>query len=221
MLSKVKYKFVLLTFGMVCVLALISSCSSTKFITEDNCLLKSCAINCEDQSFNTKSLESYYAQRPNSKWFSLMKLPLGIYNMSGRDSTKWINRTLRRIGEEPVVFDSVKTKKSCDNMISAMKSMGYLKANASYTVAKKNKRAIVNYEVNPGTLYFIDSVKYVIEDETLLPLLESKAIKGKMLKKGLPFSTSNLDAERKRIAQYLLNSGYYKFNKDFILSFFK
>lgn len=40
MLSKVKYKFVLLTFGMVCVLALISSCSSTKFITEDNCLLK-------------------------------------------------------------------------------------------------------------------------------------------------------------------------------------
>ena len=81
MLSKVKYKFVLLTFGMVCVLALISSCSSTKFITEDNCLLKSCAINCEDQSFNTKSLESYYAQRPNSKWFSLMKLPLGIYNM--------------------------------------------------------------------------------------------------------------------------------------------
>lgn len=216
MLSKVKYKFVLLTFGMVCVLALISSCSSTKFITEDNCLLKSCAINCDDQSFNTKSLESYYAQRPNSKWFSLMKLPLGIYNMSGRDSTKWINRTLRRIGEEPVVFDSVKTKKSCDNMISAMKSMGYLKANASYTVAKKNKRAIVNYEVNPGTLYFIDSVKYVIEDETLLPLLESKAIKGKMLKKGLPFSTSNLDAERKRIAQYLLNNGYYKFNKDFI-----
>lgn len=110
MLSKVKYKFVLITFGMVCVLALISSCSSTKFITENNCLLKSCAINCEDQSFNTKSLESYYAQRPNSKWFSLMKLPLGIYNMSGRDSTKWINRTLRRIGEEPVVFDSVKTK---------------------------------------------------------------------------------------------------------------
>ena len=134
--------------------------------------------------------------------------------MSGRDSTILIFITLWRIGEEPVVFDSVKSKKSCDNMISAMKSMGYLKANASYTVAKKNKRAIVNYEVNPGTLYFIDSVKYVIEDETLLPLLESKAIKGKMLKKGLPFSTSNLDPERKRIAQYHLNYGYYKFNKD-------
>lgn len=201
---------------MIAILAFISSCSSTKFIADDDCLLKSCTISSNEKSFNAKSLEPYYAQRPNSKWFSLIKLPLGIYSLSGRDSTKWINRTLRRIGESPVVFDSLKTKKSCDNMVSAMKSMGYLQADASYNVAKKNKKATVRYTINPNVLYYVDSVKYVIEDETLLPLLEEKAFKGKLLKRGIPFSTSTLDAERKRIAQILLNNGYYKFNKDFI-----
>lgn len=140
MLSKVKIKSASITLGMIAILAFISSCSSTKFIADDDYLLKSCTISSDEKSFNVKSLEPYYAQRPNSKWFSLIKLPLGIYSLSGRDSTKWINRTLRRIGESPVVFDSLKTKNSCDNMVSAMKSMGYLQAEASYNVAKKNKK---------------------------------------------------------------------------------
>lgn len=216
MLFKLRCQFVSMTLGLICVLTFASSCSSTKYINEEDCLLKSSTITCENQHFNTKLLEPYFAQRPNSKWFSLVKLPLGIYNMSGRDSTKWINRTLKRIGEKPIVFDSIKTIKSCDNMISAMKAMGYLQANATYSVTKKNKKATVQYKVFPGTLYLIDSIKYVIEDDALQPLLEANVYKGNLLKKNMPFSTSNLDVERKRIAQFLLNNGYYKFNKDFI-----
>lgn len=88
---------------------------------------------------------------------------------------------------EPGCFRFVKDEKSCDNMVSAMKSMGYLQADASYNVAKKNKKATVRYTINPNVLYYVDSVKYVIEDETLLPLLEEKAFKGKLLKRGIPF----------------------------------
>ena len=206
----------IVSLGAMSLLALVSSCSSTKFIADDDYLLKSSYIACDEKSFDAKQLEPYYAQRPNSKWFSLVKLPLGIYNMSGRDSTRWINRTLRRLGESPVVYDSLKTEISCANMVSAMKSMGYLQAEASYDVSRRKKKATVNYVVNPGKQYIVDSVRYVIEDETLIPILEAKALNRKELKRGMPFTTSNLDGERKRIAQILLNNGYYKFNKDFI-----
>ena len=38
----------------------------------------------------------------------------------------------------------------------------------------------------------------------------------KGLRRGMVFSSTNLDNERKRISNILADSGYYKFNKDFI-----
>ena len=37
---------------------------------------------------------SYVRQNPNSKWFSLAKVPMRIYCLSGKDSTRFINNLL-------------------------------------------------------------------------------------------------------------------------------
>lgn len=196
--------------------ALVSSCSSTKFVGDNQYLLKSNVITCGDKKIDTKVLEAYNTQHPNSKWFSLFKIPLSIYSMSGRDSTKWINRTLRRIGERPVVFDSLKTQQSCANMTAALKSMGYLQASVSCSVTKKRNKATCHYIATPGQKYTIDSVAYIIEDESLVNILKTSNLDMRGLKRGMDFSNANLDAERKRITQNLLDSGFYLFNKDFI-----
>ena len=57
----------------------------------------------------------YVRQNPNSKWFSAVKTQLYVYNWSGRDSTKWLNKFLRKIGDAPVIYNeadvSVRKKK--------------------------------------------------------------------------------------------------------------
>ena len=192
------------------------SCSTTKFVPDGKSLLKSTSVCSADDAFEAKQLEPYMRQHPNSKWFSLFKVPLGIYSLSGRDSTKWINRLLCRIGEAPVVYDSLLSVQSCLDMVDAMQSFGYLNASASSSTVCTRKKAHTTFTVFPGRLFTIDSVRYDIEDTTLVRLLGVDDVSTWGLKKGMAFTSENLDNERKRLTRNLADNGYYKFNKDFI-----
>lgn len=192
------------------------SCSSTKYVSDDSFLLKSSVVKSSDSSFNPSLLVPYMRQRPNSKWFSLFNLPLDIYNISGQDSTKWCNRMLRRLGEPPVIYDSILVVKSCSDMAAAMRFLGYMNATVESHTLRHRKKANVIYKVNPGPKFVIDSVFYEIEDKSLLGIIGSPTGHNYGLKKGMDFSIANLESERKRLTSILMDNGYYKFNKDFI-----
>lgn len=197
----------------ICILA---SCSSLKFVPEDHYLLKKTTIQSEDSVFDGRTLYPYVHQRPNTKWFSVFKVPLSLYSLSGRDSTVWMNRFLRRLGEPPVVYDSIESNRTLHDMTSAMQSKGYLNAEVSRTTTSKKRRAHVNYTVRPGHLYTIGNVVYESEDPTLEEFLHLNDPNSRGLKTGMDFSSENLDNERKRIVKILADKGFYKFNKDFI-----
>ena len=118
----------------------MASCSTTKFVPADDYLLKNVKIECQQSDIKASSLMPYVQQRPNSKWFSLFKVPLSLYSMSGRDSTQWGNKFLRGLGESPVIYDSVKAAASSNYMAMYMQSEGYLHAKASYSVKRKGRK---------------------------------------------------------------------------------
>ena len=94
---------------LVALAALMVSCSSTRHVPQGSMLLDKVDIKVEDDSlrqFDTEEMLLYLRQQPNHKIFWTAKLQLGVYNMSGRDSTKWYNRFLRKMGEPPVIYDS-------------------------------------------------------------------------------------------------------------------
>ncbi|WP_302973650.1 BamA/TamA family outer membrane protein [uncultured Prevotella sp.] len=198
------------------VVLFIASCSTTKFVPADDYLLKAVKIESEQSDVKASTLMPYVQQRPNSKWFSLFKVPLSLYSMSGRDSTQWGTMFLRGLGEAPVIYDSVKAAASCDNMVMYLQSEGYLHAKASYTVKRKCRKVEVKYKAIPGISYTIDSVNVVIEDDSVHNTLQSLGALDMNLKRGMRFSIQTLDDERKRITNILTKEGYYKFNKDFI-----
>lgn len=198
------------------VVLFIASCSTTKFVPADDYLLKAVKIESEQSDVKASTLMPYVQQRPNSKWFSLFKVPLSLYSMSGRDSTQWGTMFLRGLGEAPVIYDSVKAAASCDNMVMYLQSEGYLHAKASYTVKRKGRKVEVKYKAIPGISYTIDSVNVVIEDNSVHNTLQSLGALDMNLKRGMRFSIQTLDDERKRITNILTKEGYYKFNKDFI-----
>lgn len=194
----------------------MASCSTTKFVPADDYLLKNVKIECQQSDIKASSLMPYVQQRPNSKWFSLFKVPLSLYSMSGRDSTQWGNKFLRGLGESPVIYDSVKAAASCNYMAMYMQSEGYLHAKASYSVKRKGRKIEVKYNAIPGIYYTIDSVNVVVEDDSVRNTLQQLGALNVNLKRGMRFSIQALDDERKRITNLLTQEGYYKFNKDFI-----
>lgn len=198
------------------VVLFIASCSTTKFVPADDYLLKAVKIESEQSDVKASTLMPYVQQRPNSKWFSLFKVPLSLYSMSGRDSTQWGTMFLRGLGEAPVIYDSVKAAASCDNIVMYLQTEGYLHAKASYTVKRKGRKVEVKYKAIPGISYTIDSVNVVIEDDSVHNTLQSLGALDMNLKRGMRFSIQTLDDERKRITNILTKEGYYKFNKDFI-----
>ena len=87
------------------VLVMFASCSTTKYVPEGKYLLDDVRIHSDNNEIRSSTLSPYLRQTPNSKWFSLIKTQLYVYNWSGRDTTRWINRTLRRMGDAPVIYD--------------------------------------------------------------------------------------------------------------------
>ena len=195
-----------------------SSCSSTKYVPKDQYLLKSVKVKSESNyhDINTLALRNYVRQMPNSRWFSLYKLPLAVYSLSGRDSTKWINRTLKSMGEAPVVFDSLSSVQTCADLAQQLKNEGFLDAQVRLQVSTKGRKAKVEYLLQPGEPYFVDSIGYAIQDTTIARILSRQGASASLLYKGMKFDVSRLDAERKRISTLLSDSGYYRFHKDYI-----
>lgn len=194
-----------------------TSCSTTKFVPDGKYLLTDVKIETDNKSVNTSQMEQYINQKANTKWFSLFAVPLGTYNLSGRDSTKWINRILKRLGEEPVLFDTLKAEMSRKNLGTVMQNMGYLHADVSLKTIANDKKIKVIYTLHTGKPYFIGNIEYDIYDKNIAQILDMKNENNRGLKEGMIFSINNLENERKRITNILSDSGYYKFNKDYII----
>ena len=100
---------------------------------------------------------------------------------------------------------------------NTLKNYGYLRGWADHdTVPGPNARqAKLSYEVHPGELFHLDSIRYFgfpREADSLIHLYR----KASLLHRGDPFSVPNLDEERKRLSTLFRNNGYYFFQPEHI-----
>lgn len=200
---------------LVITVLLLTSCSATKYVPEGSCLLDEVRIQTDNKEIKPSSLSMYVRQNPNAKWFSLIKTQLYIYNWSGRDSTRWINRTLRRLGDAPVIYKAEETARSGEEMTKAIQNMGYMSASVEPVARIKKKKLKLTYKVSSGKPYKIRSLKYDIKDEKIREYMRLDSA-DTYLTEGMYFDVNRLDAERQRITDNLLRNGYYRFNKEYI-----
>ncbi len=193
----------------------LHSCSSTKHVPDGSYLLDKVSIHIEGDTIDTdQDLYYFLRQTPNHKVLGFAKLQLATYSLSGRDSTKWYNKWLRKIGQEPVIYSPELTDASARQLRQALINRGYLEARVvPDTIVNGNKRMTVNYEVYPGRPHYISSVDYDISDTTLRRLVMADT-SHLNLRPGVPFDRNTLDNDRSTITEALRNAGYYGFNKD-------
>ena len=200
----------------VLVLLLSVSCSSTKYVPDGSYLLDDVRIRTDNKEVKPSNLSMYVRQNANAKWFSLFKTQLYVYNWSGPDSTRWINRVLRKMGDAPVIYREEETARTCEEMTKAVQNMGYMGATVEpLRYVKKKKKMQLVYKVTTGKPYIVRSIRYDIPDERIRNLMQLDSA-GTRLSEGMRFDVNVLDAERQRITDHLLSNGYYKFNKDFL-----
>jgi outer membrane protein assembly factor BamA len=203
------------------------SCKSTKFVPEGEYLLDKVKIESDIPGYKSLELDPYVRQQPNFKMFLLNKTMFQIYNLSGKDTTKWYNRFIQKIGEKPVIFDSTLVYKTESEFRKLFVNMGYINTDVSSEISRRAKKADVIYRIKGNTPYRIreytasvdDSImKQEIYDGTGEPLNkipgELSTLRIPLVKKGMLFDRNLLDAERDRLTTLLQNRGYYAFTKE-------
>lgn len=193
----------------------LGSCSASRELPEGQVMLNKIIVVADGkyQDVNPSALKNYVRQKGNSRWFSTMKIPLGVYAMAGEDSSKWINKTLRNIGEAPVIFDTIQARQSCESLQRVLQNIGYLDSHVELFTEQKGKKLDAIYVLHPGQPYYIRRVSYDIQDSLIAKLLTNNMFQ---LKEGVKLNIDALNEERRRITERLQNSGYYKFHKEFI-----
>lgn len=193
-------------------------CSSVRHVPDGSFLLDKVNIVIDDTvEVDRSELRNYLRQQPNHKVLGFAKLQLAMYNLSGRDTTKWYNRWVRRLGQPPVIYDAALTDASARQLRQAMINKGYMHATVDVdTFGRDDKKKMeVTYRVNAGAPHRIASVNYDIADTAMarLVLRDSTAF---TLAVGDKFDRAALESERVLITERLRNHGYYAFAKDYI-----
>ena len=161
------------TLYFICFLLLFFSCSSTKYVGEGEYLLDKVEIVSDGKTtYKTGDLKPYLRQQPNFKAFGLMKWQLFVYDWSGRNEKRWINKQLRRMGEAPVILDTALVTQSVDELKRFFLNKGYMNAEVSATIdTSRSKRAVVTYAIVPNVPYRIHDYSMDLND----PVIDSIA----------------------------------------------
>lgn len=202
---------------------LLSSCSSTKNIPEDDQLFVG-LTKIEYQNYEKNShflsvkeeVEAALATAPNGALFgsSYYRSPfpygLWIWNTFSKSRSVFSKWMTKSFGKPPVLMSRVNPELRANVANELLRSNGYFDAKVEYKVItqKNPKKAKIGYTVNMGHLYRIDSLRYVNFPPRADSLIRS-TLSETLIHPGDPFKVSTLDAERTRLSNVFRNNGYY------------
>lgn len=203
---------------VITVLTLLISCNTTKHVPEGQYLLNKVKIDVSegnDGKFNKKELHNYLRQTPNHEILGGAKFQLSIYNLSGKDSTKWYNKWLRRLGQAPVIYDPELTAASANQLKLALVNQGYMDTGVYVDTITDGKKIEVDYHIAPGEPHYIAGITYNIPDDSLRNIIMNDSSEF-ILHNGALFNRNDMEEERTKIATRLREKGYFGFNKEYI-----
>ncbi|MCB0805899.1 MAG: BamA/TamA family outer membrane protein [Bacteroidales bacterium] len=209
--------------GFFLLMWLISACNTTKHLGESEFLYTGAEINLQsdidipDKKDLMSDLEEAVYPEPNRKMLGLFRFRLWMYYMAGETKKeKGFKHWLKyKLGEPPVLLEDVDQ----DNVSQLMKekafNRGHFKPVVTQTTNTKEKKASVEYTIRVNQPYRIDSVYFPPDSNTLMKKIINTCDES-LLENGGIYDLGNIDQERQRIRQYLLNKGYYYFSPSYL-----
>jgi len=132
-------KIRIFSFLLVLIL-LLSACKSTKYVPDGEYLLDKVNIKSDNADVKHDALKDYLRQTPNAAVFGLFRMQLGVYNLSGKDTAKWVNKMLKRIGDPPVIYNPSLTALSVQQLQRQLENKGYINGKVQSILTKKERK---------------------------------------------------------------------------------
>ncbi|MCF0235119.1 MAG: BamA/TamA family outer membrane protein [Bacteroidaceae bacterium] len=165
-----------------------------------------------------EEVSAVLAYAPNGAFFgsSSVTLPwkFGLWTYNNFVDAKgglgrWIFKTF---AEAPVLVSNVAPDTRIKVANNTLRKFGYFRSAASYAVETQSnpKKAKLNYTLQPGQLFYLDSIEY----RGFAPIPDSllrHSAHQRLLHSGDAFTVSALNAERTRIETLMRNNGFYFF----------
>lgn len=224
-------KIYLALFIGVIAAVLVSSCSTTRRIPDDEVLytgIKSFKVTAPDSvkipSGMISTIKSQVNVAPNNylkmlNWRYPFPLGLWVYNNWSNPPKGLKHWLYEKLVEEPVLVSDVRPEVRTHMIEQILDNNGYFRGTATYSLVKgKNpKKAKILYDITPGPAYPISGVQLLPDSTVLGALIDSLALADSYLNSERPrYSTDSLSIARTRITNALRNRGYYFFRPEFI-----
>ncbi len=206
---------------LTCLAALLfTSCSISRRVPKGSQFLdkNKVVIQGGKVDFEKSDIKSYIIQEPFKARFPY-RLGLWVYYVTEHSQGsfgKWMNK---HFGTDPEYYDNNAAINSKKQIEQYLNNRGYFNSKVALETkpVSKKKQHLVKaiYTVYPTQPYRINKINYQIEDTVLashLLRLESRF----PAQEHDIYNAYTLDEQRTFITDYLRNTGYYYFNKDYI-----
>jgi outer membrane protein assembly factor BamA len=191
----------------------LAGCSTTRRLPDDASLLNRNKLRLNQSGIDQENLHAIIKQRPNGRILGV-PFSLYIYNWGrpGKDGF------FTRIGEAPVVFDSISASRSLDQMILYLQGRGYFQVTGQVQAKQRrrtSRKTTVNYVFDLGERYRISLVRYDIQTLGLRDLVFQN-FNDRLVEEGSAYDSRQLEQERDRLSRLFRDHGYFDFPKDLI-----
>ena len=211
----------------ISILLLASSCNVGKYLPAGEKLYRGATVKVQKQKdvkVSVKSLKKQLALavRPKPNKFILGR-PYKVwwwYVIGEPKRPKGFKAFLRdKLGEPPVLSNRVNTKVTAENMNAYLDNIGYFHSTVKGDTTNRSYFTNAIYTANVFPQHTIRNITWVNDSSALLMELDDRQKTRSLLKSGMPYRLSDIEAERDRLDGRLKTKGYYYFNPDYLMAY--
>lgn len=200
---------------------LLSACSVTKTLHEDEVLVKKNKVSGIDKKAR-EEMKLLIRPRANRKFIGLFRIKASVYQRTGQGRQTNFKESLRSsFGEPPALVDSTSIKESAANIQRYLADKGYFYGTLEAEVepTKRNpKKATVHFRIAPGPQYTFRKIEFEptrsqIDEFVAFHMQQSNSF---LLVPNQPFDADKIASSRTQLANYLREMGFFYFNRDLI-----
>jgi len=203
-------------------ITLIHACGVKKNIPQNRYLLKRNSVVVPKKTVSTSEIKEQILHNPNKRvLFNKLPVFLWAYSLGTslkhpelNDSIAWRKKLRNKLGEPPVLVDTALAAVSAENISNHLFNLGYFDNRVSYILTIGKHKAEVDYIVEPGKAYRLNSFFREPADTALKPLIDTLVSQNQAYRLWWPVNLNALNDAKDELAIELRDRGYYDASPD-------
>lgn len=193
-----------LTILSILLIFLVSGCSLTRRLKDDQALVREITIKGVDKEFSEAAINYVDKEQQPNNWINL-----NIYYLFSKNGKN-------DIGEPPAILDSNLVEFSRVQIERFLQHKGYLKAKVADTIKVKKKKAELIFTATEGPLFRIRKIQDSIPDKNVQNLYRVNRPRFSHVQPGGRFDTDSLAYDRDEFYTIMKRNGYFDFYRQYI-----